>query len=97
MEAVQKKVGEIFDVILDNRATSGLSMMYKLDKEGIVTVEGTRSQKREDMVPGDPVKVKYSIHAITPGTVIILFYETQIWNKNFPPLPVKEILVNVYE
>jgi len=95
METLQKKVGDTLEVVLDERGGSGLSMKYKIDNEELVSIEGPETLSRGQMKPGDAVKVKYTIHFLKPGSTKILFYETQVWNKNFPPLPAKELLVDI--
>lgn len=92
---LDKKIGDTFDIKLDNRGTSGLSMKYTMDNQGIVSVEGPHFMKTENRMPGDPARVSFTIRTIKTGTVKILFYETQVRNKSFPPLEVLTLLVNV--
>ena len=95
MKVIDKKVGESFEIALDNRGSAGLSMLYKLDAEDIVSVDRLESLKTDTIKPGDPVKAIFKIQAQKKGRVKIIFYETQIWNKDFEHLPVMELTVNV--
>jgi hypothetical protein len=95
MDRLDKKIGEVFELLIDNRGTTGLSIMYSMDKNDIVSIEGPKFLKTENAKPGDTNKISFKVTTLKTGGVKILFYETQIWNKNFQPLQVLEMIINV--
>ena len=95
METHHKKVGEDFEIILDNRGSSGLSLLYETDNHEVVRIEKIEHRQPENSKPGDPIKIVFKIHPQKKGTVNVLFYETQVWNKNFQHIPVKEMMITV--
>ncbi|MES0489119.1 MAG: hypothetical protein ABUK01_03950 [Leptospirales bacterium] len=95
IETIHKKQGEHCDLVLKNRISAGLALMYEVDMEGIVSISRLKTAQNKNLKPGDAIQVGFRIQTQKKGTVKILFYETQPWNKNFHDIPVKEIIIHV--
>ena len=90
MDDMKLTVGQSLEVVLPQRGSSGFSLLHCVSAEGIVVIEGPEAVGPQGRPPGDPVDQRFIIRALQPGTVRILFYETRIWDKGFPALPVRE-------
>ena len=96
MESLSKKIklGESFEVALENRGTSGLTLDYSLTAPNIVKVE-KKNQVYEYSKVGNPLLVTYLITGIGKGKTQINFFETQTWDKDFIPISKQVIQLTV--
>ena len=94
-EIIHKKINETHRVVLSSRGASGLQMMYRVDHEGLVSVERINNLSGEKNMPGNSIEVVFEIRAQIKGSVKIVFYETQPWNKDFKEIVLKEIMLSI--
>src|SRR5580704_15745810 len=94
-ENIHIEKGKSCEITMNNRASSGLTLLYNMDKEGIVSIDRNNTVRDASLMPGDPIKATFRIHAKESGSVKVTFFETQTWNKNFKNLILKEFAIYV--
>ena len=97
-ETLQLKKDEVHLVHLENRGSTGLQLLSRIENESVVAVrrvsdpsEATSSSNNL----GDSSKATFEIKGLNSGESKITFYETRTWDKNFKEIVVKEIRVDV--
>ncbi len=96
-KTLKLKPAETYNVEMDSRGALGLQLLFRTDKDSIVTItKNSPSLNNSNAVSaGDSIKVVFTITAVNPGTATITFYETQPWNKNFKEIVTKQVTVQV--
>lgn len=91
------KVNETFEIKLEARGALGLKPMYKMSNDNIVVIKRQKNNEENsnDTIIGGAINIIYEIMGIAEGSVIVTFYETQPWNKDFKEIVQKEMIINV--
>ncbi len=83
-DEIIKHVGETFELVLKNHGSSGLSIQWELSNEAVATIERLENISSINLQAGSPIESKYCIRFIKEGEVVIHFYETRVWEDDFP-------------
>lgn len=96
-ETLQLKKDEVHLVHLENRGSTGLQLLSRIENESVVAVRRVSdpSEAPSSNNLGDSSKATFEIKGLNPGESQITFYETRTWEKNFKEIVVKEIMVDV--
>ncbi len=89
---ISKKVGDTHTLVLTNRGSAGLSIQWKLSDDTLAAVERLEHLPTPEAQPGDAIQTQYQITLLKKGQVAIHFYETHIWDNDFPDLPLEEFI-----
>jgi len=93
--SIKIKKGSRHDLLLENMASAGFSIIYSLSNEQVASVTEMETIVPDGLQDGDPVKVHFSITALHTGVAKITFNETQEWDKDYKPIPIYELDVTV--
>ncbi|OJJ15405.1 hypothetical protein BKI52_38985 [marine bacterium AO1-C] len=85
-QPISKKAGETHELVLANRGSTGLTIQWEVSNEGLATVERLDNIVVEEEKPGDAIQTRYCIHLLKAGEVTVHFYQTQLWDDDFPPI-----------
>jgi hypothetical protein len=91
------KTGESFEVALNSRGAMGLKMQFKTEPDGVVSVKQLESRMGAATMAGDAIKVVFRITGERTGNTTVTFFETQPWDKDFPPIVAEVVRVGVVE
>ncbi|MBK9735674.1 MAG: protease inhibitor I42 family protein [Saprospiraceae bacterium] len=80
------KIGESFEINLEERGTSGLSLLYKVEPDNLISISTIQKNDETPKNAGDSMLKHFKITAINKGIAKVRFYETQRWDKNFPEI-----------
>ena len=96
-ETLQLKKDEVHLVHLENRGSTGLQLLSRIENESVVAVRRVSdpSEATSSNNLGDSSKATFEIKGLNSGESEITFYETRTWEKNFKEIVVKEIRVDV--
>ncbi len=96
-ETLQLKKDEIHLIYLENRGSTGLQLLSRIENESIVSVRriSDPSDTTSSTNLGDSKKATFEIKGLNLGETKITFYETRTWEKDFKEIFVKEIMVDV--
>lgn len=90
-KAVNKQLGQSHDLILSNRGSSGLAIRWRVSDDSIAYVERLENLPANALQPGDPLQTRYRIHFVQKGPVTVSFFETQVWDDDFPEIALQQL------
>jgi hypothetical protein len=94
IKTIHLKIGEAYEINLENYASAGYTMTHEIDCDDVVSI--TRSDfPPEGEMQGDPMKVHYRIVAQKNGLVHIRFLELIEWDKSEQPTVAGELSIEV--
>lgn len=96
-ETLQLRKDEIHLINLENRGSTGLQLLSRIENESVASVR--RISNPSDAISstnlGDSKKAAFEIKGLHFGKTKITFYETRTWEKDFKEIVVKEMIVDV--
>ncbi len=96
-ETLQLKKDEVHLIHLENRGSTGLQLLSRIENESVASVRriSNPSDATSSTNLGGSQKATFEIKGMNPGETKITFYETRTWEKDFKEIVVKEIMVDV--
>jgi hypothetical protein len=94
VEIINLKLNGCYMLDLIGMGDAGYSWVYSMDKKNIVTIS------HQYIVPPNPKPggtwiERFTIHGVQQGLCAIEFRQVQSWEKDRPPLSVRDFVVNV--
>ena len=96
-ETLQLKKDEVHLIHLENRGSTGLQLLSRIENESVASVRriSNPSDATSSTNLGGSQKATFEIKGMNPGETKITFYETRTWEKDFKEIVVKEMMVYV--
>ncbi len=94
-DEIIRHVGQTFEVVLENNGGSGFSIQWEMNNEDIAKVERLENISPTNQQAGSPIETKYCIRFMKKGEVNVHFYETRVWEDNFPKKTLKSFRFRV--
>ena len=95
VETLNMNINDVHTVTLESRGSAGLKLSFRYSDPGIVEITRLESSTVISKEIGGPIPAVFQIKALRTGNTTIEFFETRSWDKSYPEILQKSIVIKV--